>query len=146
MLLWNSSDFPHDLPSLFLYSSCLSSSYQALASATLPSESTKIDLRSGHYKTATILGCGRREIKPHHKASIIPSPENSHKWDTYCCLFSRPHQGLASAWDCDSSSPDLMDWGNISVSGHSDVLVTYGRTWHLDEMLVFDEQDQLLQV
>lgn len=69
--------------------------------ATLPSESTKTDLCSGHHKTATILGCGRREIKPHHKDTIVPSPENSHKWDKYCCLFSQPPQGLASAWACD---------------------------------------------
>lgn len=43
--------------------------------ATLPSESTKTDLCIGHHKTATILGCGRREIKPHHKDSIVPSLE-----------------------------------------------------------------------
>lgn len=69
--------------------------------ATLPSESTKTDLCSGHHKTATILGCGWREIKPHHKDGIVPSSENRHKWDKYCCLFSWPPQGLASAWACD---------------------------------------------
>lgn len=81
---------------------------------------TKTDLCSGHHKKATILGCGRREIKPHHKDSIVSSPANSHKWDKYWCLFSRPPQGFASTWARYWSSPDLMvESGNALITNQT---------------------------
>lgn len=81
---------------------------------------TKTDLCSGHHKKATILGCGRREIKPHHKDSIVSSPANSHKWDKYWCLFSRPPQGFASTWARYWSSPDLtVEYGNALITNQT---------------------------
>lgn len=81
------------------------------------------------------------EIKPHHKDSIVSSPENNHKWDKYCCLFSWPPQGLAFAWACDWSSTDLMEVADrhcITESGFGCVLITKkikGRTGIIRTMM-----------
>lgn len=90
------SDCPHDLPQPISLLSLLVLLLSNFWLASLPSERTKIDLCSGHHKTATILGYGWRELKPHHKDNIVPSPENSHKWDKYCCLFFF----TVSSWTC----------------------------------------------
>lgn len=73
----------------------LSNSWQT----SLPSQRTKTDLCSGYYKTGAILGYGWRELKPHNKDNIVPSPENSHKWDKLSL------RGLISAWAHEWAAP-----------------------------------------